>query len=417
MHKLKIAFILDVFPVLSETFILNQITGLLDLGHDVDIYSMYKGDSDKVHEEVNQYHLLSRAYYPESSITKSWNSLKILSLVLSSIRNNPASSLRTLNVLRYGKRAIRLKLLPLCFKHFKKNPYDIIHCHFGPNGNLGALLKELGVIKGKLVTTFHGYDIRYGLEHGPRVYEPLRAGGDLFFSISKYNRTQLERLGFESDKIADHPVGINLEKFPLRWKNRNILSRGERIKILTVARLVKEKGVEYGIRGIHELLQCNPNLLVEYNIIGNGILKSRLKKLVKRLGLGGVVRFLGDMEHSGVLKELNEAHIFLLPSIAEALPVALMEAQAAGLPVVSTDVGGVSELVEEGVSGYVVAARNPTAIKSKIEYLIRHPEIWPEMGAYGRKVVEKNHDVKKLNRKLVERYYALLDGRNPSEED
>lgn len=416
MHNLNIAFILDVFPALSETFILNQITGLLDLGHKVDIFSMYKGNSNKVHEEVNQYHLLSRTYCPELPMIKSWHNLKIISLILSNIHNNPSSILRTLNVLKYRRDALRLKLLPVCFSHFKKNCYDIIHCHYGPNGNLGALLKELGVIQGKLVTTFHGYDIRYGLKYGSRVYEPVRDRGDLFFSISNYNRTQLEELGFESYKIADHPVGINLEKFPLRWKNRNILNHGEQIKIITVARLVKEKGLEYGIGGIHELLKNNPDFHVEYNIIGDGILREPLKELATKLGLERVVRFLGDMEQTGVSKKLSEAHIFLLPSIDEALPVALMEAQASGLPVVSTDVGGISEVVANEKSGYIVASRNSTAIKSKLEYLIRNPGIWPEMGVYGRKIVEENYDINKLNRKLVEIYYALLYDHNLSEE-
>ena len=417
MPNLKIAFILNVFPALSETFILNQITGLLDLGHEVDIFTIYRGNSRKVQEEIKIYNLLSRTHYPKMPTIKSWHNLKIISLIISNFHKNPGSIFRTLTVLKYRRDALGLKLLPVCFAHFRRNIYDIIHCHYGPNGNLGVLLKELGVIRGKVIATFHGYDIRRGLKHGQGIYYPIRTKGDLILSISKFNRMQLEKLGFDTSKIADHPVGIDLEKFPLLWQNRNALSQREPTKILTVARLVREKGLEYGIKSIKVLLKNNPNLHVQYNIIGNGILQEQLKECVTKLGLNGIVKFLGEMDQTGVSKQMQEAHIFLLPSIEEALPVALMEAQATGLPVVATDVGGVSEVVTDGRSGYIVPAKNPLAIASKLEYLIENPGIWPEMGNYGRRIIEDKHDIKILNKRLEEIYYDLIrDNRTIPEE-
>lgn len=406
---MKIAFIVDKFPALSETFILNQITGLLDFGHEVDIYASYKQNTTKVHEEVRMYNLLNRTYYPKMPLIKSWHNLKIILLIITNFHRNPMAILRSLNTLKYSRDALRLKLLPICLPYFKRNSYDIIHCHFGPNGNLGVLLKELGVIKGKVVTMFHGYDIRRGLKYGANIYAPLRERGDCFLSISKYNRIQLEKFGFESSKIIDHPVGIDLDRFPFRWDKESIPPNHKgQIKILTIARLIREKGLQYGIMSIYELLKSNPNLNVQYNIIGEGILKEQLKELVSELGLIDVVRFFGEMDQTDVSKKMREAHIFLLPSVSEALPVVLMEAQAIGLPVVATDVGSVAEIVADGKSGFIVSTQNVIALASKLEYLIKHPEIWPEMGRCGRKLVEERYNIKKLNRRLVEIYNALL---------
>ncbi|MGH7801198.1 MAG: glycosyltransferase [Thermodesulfobacteriota bacterium] len=400
---------MDKFPALSETFILNQITGLLDFGHEVDIYASYKQNTTKVHEEVRTYNLLKRTYYPRMPRIKSWHNLKIILLIITNFHKNPAAVLKSLNVFKYSKDALRLKLLPICLPHFKKNSYDIIHCHFGSNGNLGVLLKELGATKGKIVTTFHGYDIRHGLKYGASIYAPLRERGDCFLSISKYNRMQLQKFGFDSSKIIDHPVGIDLDRFPFRWDKESIPPnhRGQ-IKILTIARLIREKGLQYGIMSIYELLKSNPNLNVQYSIIGEGILGKELKELASELGLEGVVRFLGEMDQTEVSKKMREAHIFLLPSVSEALPVVLMEAQAIGLPVVATDVGSVAEIVADGKSGFIVSTQNVISLASKLEYLIKHPEIWPEMGRCGRTLVEERYNIKKLNRRLVKIYNALL---------
>lgn len=406
---MRIAFIVDTFPGLSETFILNQITGLLGLGHEVDVYAYYRRNTLKIHEEVKMYDLLNRTYYPEAPAIKSWPKFKAILLIIINFHKNPLAILKSLYVFKYSKDALRLKLLPVCLRHFKKNSYDIIHCHYGPNGNLGVLLKELGAIKGKVVTTFHGYDIRRGLKYGAGTYAHLRDRGDCFLSISKYNRVQLEKFGFDSSKIIDHEVGIDLDRFPFRWDKENTPpNHREHIKILTVARLIREKGLEYGIRSIHELLTNNPNLNVQYSIIGEGILREQLKELVAELNLVDVVRFLGEADQAEISKQMQEAHIFLLPSIGEALPVVLMEAQATGLPVVATDVGSVAEIVADGKSGFLVSAQDVIGLANKLEYLIKHPEIWPEMGRCGRKIVEERYDIKKLNQRLVKIYNALL---------
>ena len=117
---------------------------------------------------------------------------------------------------------------------------------------------------------------------------------------------------------------------------------------------------------------------------------------------------MGPQNRDEVIRVLREAHLFFLPSNAEVLPVALMEAQATGLPVIATSVGGVSELTIDGQTGFLVSTRDVESMAGRLEYLITHPSSWPKMGLEGRKVIEEQFNIKKLNQRLVEIYQELL---------
>lgn len=111
---------------------------------------------------------------------------------------------------------------------------------------------------------------------------------------------------------------------------------------------------------------------------------------------------------------LEGADILLAPSVTgsdgnqEGIPVAIMEAMAVGSLIISTRHSGIPELVQDGVSGFLVPERDVDALAEKLIYLIEHPEIWPEMGQAGRAFVEANYDISKLNDSLVDIYQQLL---------
>lgn len=404
--RLRIAFVVDGFPALSETFILNQITGLLDLGHDIDIYSATRGRVGMVHGDVESYRLLERVAYPDPAHHYRWDALGAL------IRHRRAGHRISLpaavGALAGRLDHPRLRLLPVCLRRFPERSHHIVHCHFAPNGTLGAVLKDLGVMAGKLVTMFHGYDLREGLESGPPAYAYLRDRGDCFLAISSFNRAALERLGFPPGRIVDHPVGIDLAKFPFRGATVDERARSGPIEVLTVARLVPEKGIEHGLRAVHQVARTQGGPQIRYTVIGTGVLEPSLRQLAASLGLDPVVRFLGEQDQAGISRALRSADIFLLPSIAEVLPVVLMEALAVGLPVVATDVGSVRDIVEDGRSGVVVPPADAAALAAGLRQLLDHPETWPVMGRWGRGRVEERYDVARLNSRLVEVYRALL---------
>jgi colanic acid/amylovoran biosynthesis glycosyltransferase len=409
---MRIAFILDQFPTLSETFILNQITGLIDRGHEVDIFPRFHGKYSNVHEDVFKYRLLQKTFYSLSIPDNKFKRLlKGIYLFVSNFHRNPAVLIRSLDIFKHKKEAANLHLLYRAIPFVGKGPYDIIHAHYGPNGLWADKMRKIGAIQGKLLTIFHGYDIRLGIQNGPDFYAKLKEDGDLFLSISPYNKRHLLTFGFDPNKIVDHPVGIDTQRFSSHLESELYQNHDDHrtVRILTIARLVPEKGLEYGIRSIKGILRKNSSAQIQYTIVGDGEQKSQLEKLTRTLNLTGIVRFLGSLDQSGVRKALREADIFLLPSINEALPVCLMEAQATGLPVVASAVGSVDKLVNNGRSGFLVQAGDVDLLAEKLIYLIEHPEIWPEMGRAGRAYVEANYDIEKLNNRLVEIYRSLLD--------
>ena len=401
---MKVAFITNIFPKLSETFILNQVIGLIERGHSVDIYAHENIKESKVHPEVKQYGLLSNTYYLKVPLDRLQRIRGAAKIIQRLIGKHPGIMIRCMNVFKYGRRAFSLKLIHQVAPLIKD--YDIIHCHFGTNGNWGVLLKELG-IEGKLVTTFYGYDIRLGIEKGGEFYRDLFDYGDRFIAISEYCRDNLVHFGLEQKKIVDLPVGIDLTKFPFKWERQGFKS-GECVRILTVARLVKEKGLTYGIHAIHKIHQKYPELKFTYRIIGDGPLKEELKSLSRELELDDIVHFTGPIVEEDFLKEFLQSHIFLLPSIAELLPVCLMESQSVGLPSVATAVGDTSKIILDGKSGFIVRSQDADGLAEKLTYLINNPLKWPEMGSVGRRHIENHYDINKLNDKLVQIYRDLL---------
>lgn len=407
--NMRIAFIVDAFPVLSETFVLNQITGLMDLGHDIEIFAGARATKEMYPPEVEKYGLLKRTYYhnekPRNIFTRFLKSIRLFVL---NIGKNPLVILRSLNFFKYGKDALALTLLYKVVVFLNRGEFDIIQCHFGGNGNVGVLLKELG-IQGKVVTMFHGYDIRRGINTNGKIYKRLFKKGDLFLSISAYNYKHLVGFGADPNKIVYHPVGIDLKRFS--WGHERIFPKAdETFQIATVARLIREKGLSYGIDAVEKVVKKNPGIKIEYFIIGEGPLREELEKLIIAKKLESVVHFMGIMQQENVVRVLRHMHLFLLPSIAEALPVVLMEAQALGLPIVATSVGSIDQVVLNGESAYLVNSKDPDAMAERIEYLTRHHETWIGMSRAGRKFVEEHYDIDKLNKRLVEIYKGALGG-------
>jgi len=404
---MHVALFLTNFPNLSETFLLNQITGLMDLGVDIDIFASARPSQNKVHPQVEEYNLLERVSYSDS-ITPVYKRLtKGVKIVLKNLCKNP---------LAYSE-AIKSKSLRDIFyvdnfiANKSKNSYDLIYAHYGSNGLIAAILKEAGVFKGKLITSFHGYDMSLLIaECGKDVYKKLFEHGDLFLPVSDFWKEKLIDMGCDRDRLVVHRMGIDLDQFG--FKERKWDSGG--LKLITVARLDEKKGYEYSIKAVTKLIRANPGLEIEYMIIGEGPLRTSLHNLIQNAGMSNRIRILGAMNQEELRAYLEIAHIFILSSSTsvdgdmEGIPVVLMEAQACGLPVVSTLHSGIPEVVLDGESGFLVPERDVDALSTKLEYLIQHPELWPEMGRCGRKFVEEKYDIKMLNSKLVRIYDALL---------
>ncbi|MEO0948445.1 MAG: glycosyltransferase [Cyanobacteria bacterium J06641_5] len=410
---MKIAFLVWRFPVLSEAFILNQITGLLDRGHEVHIYALAgrpKG-TKKVHPVVEKYNLLERTDYAPERPQNPWLcALKGFWLLLANLHKNSPRCLQMLNFKDCGNATQFWKHFYRAIAFLETDDYDIVHCQFGTLGPIGLTLREAGFLSGKLVTIFRGIDIsRHVREEGEDVYQELFAKGDYFLANCEFFRRRAIDLGCDPQRIVVHGSGIDCQKF--NFKVRKFPDDG-RIRISTIGRLVEKKGIEYAIQAVAWVAQYHPN--IEFLIIGDGPLKTRLQYSIDRLGAENFIKLLGWKQQQEIVEILETCHLFVAPSVTAAdgnqdAPVnTLKEAMAMGLPVVSTHHGGIPELVDDGTCGFLVPERDAEAIAEKLAYLIEHPELWEVLGKAGRARVEEKYDMNGLNDELVEVYQTLL---------
>jgi colanic acid/amylovoran biosynthesis glycosyltransferase len=408
---IRVAFIVGAFPIISETFILNQIIGLIERGHQVDIYSCFPGDRHKIHPAVEKYHLLDRTYYlPEIPKNFFWRSLKAIDLLKLYWHKDPDRLGRSLNILAHGRSAASWRLLYTAIAGLGKETYNIVHCQFGTLSFWGMLFRIVNAPQAKLVVSFRGYDISQFLqEKGEGIYQKTFKAADLVLPNCDFFKQRLLKLGCEEKKIRVHYSGIDCDRF--YYKPRH-LQLQEKICIATVGRLAEKKGIEYSIRAVAELAKVHPNL--EYKIIGSGPLETEFKQLIQDLGADNIIQLLGKKHQQEIIEILQTSHIFIATSVTardgnQDAPVnVLKEAMAMGLPVISTYHGGIPELVNDGISGFLVPERDADAIAEKLQYLIAHPQIWSAMGASGRADVEKRFNMQALNDELVDIYRELI---------
>ena len=408
---MRVAVLLSSFPSLSETFILGQVTGLIDRGHTVDLYPSLPGRTTPVHPDIDAYDLLRRTHYPVAVPPALLHRyLRAARVLITHGYKNPAACARALNPAKFGHEKRSLNVLFGMVPFLPERSYDVIHCHFGPNGLRGVALRNMGVLHGKLVTTFHGFDVNsWPREHGPAAYEPLFETGDCYTVNSRFTASRAVALGCPESKIVRLPVGVDTRKFVPRETPR---PSGEPVRILTVGNLVPHKGIDYSIRAVAKVHAEFPN--IRYDVVGDGPLRAELYELARQLGLENIVRFLGPRAQNELPAIYADADLFVLASVVgedgaeEGQGLVFAEAQATGLPVTGTRIGGIPEAVLDGESGFLVPQRDADALAEKLLDLIRQPHLWPKMGRAGRTFVEKHYDSRKLNDRLVEIYEQLL---------
>jgi len=409
---------------LSETFILDQITGLIQRGHSVDIISETRSTDKIIHEDIRSFNLEGRvSYFKPLQIRKRLLiALKhITSLMISKPRRFMDLVRDTyLGILLDFTVPISLKLnmiwdntkWALLYELLSRGKkYDIIHCHFGQNGLIGAYLKYWG-ISGKLITSFYGTDLTQYINKRPKsTYSFLFKMGDLFLPICSYFRDILVDLGCDSRKIKIQHIGVNLERFnPEAMKQRT--NKG--IRILSIGRLVEKKGASYSIKAISRIIQDCPD--AHLSIVGDGPERKRLETLIKSLHVAGNVELLGARDRREIQALYANSDIFLLPSVTtsdgdqEGTPTVLMEAQAMQLPVVTTRHSGIPEVVHDGVSGLLVAEKDVDGIVHALNELIHSPERRAIMGAQGRAIVKSEFNNEKLIEELITTYARVLRG-------
>lgn len=219
----------------------------------------------------------------------------------------------------------------------------------------------------------------------------------------------VRRFAIDYEKINPHKLltiynAINLERFTYpanfqEMRERLGLLAGEKL-IGTIGSLRAVKGHRYFLEAARLLTGKFPHL--KFAIVGGGSLETELKMLARNLGLEEKVIFTGSQRDvSGLLKAMD---IFVLASLREGMPLSVIEAQACGLPIVATKIGGVPEVVKDGVSGILVAPKSPEAISKAVISLLKDSQKAKEMGRAGQRICRERFSSKIMIAK-IERLY------------
>ncbi len=198
---MKVGFFLLKFPLSSETFVLNQITAFIDMGFEVEIVALQKGDTQNTHAAWTKYNLAARTRWLQDEPTGKVAKLRHrASQTLRGIHRK--NTWQALNLKRYGAESRNLILSAICGQVATSLHADVFIAHFGPAGVTAAKLRELGVIRGKIATIFHGIDIssREVLNHYTPEYQQLFRRGDLMLPISDLWAGRLQKMGCPREK-------------------------------------------------------------------------------------------------------------------------------------------------------------------------------------------------------------------------
>ena len=214
---MKVGFFLLKFPVASETFVLNQIVAFIDMGYEVEIVAIHKGDLTNTHAAFTDYNLAAKTTWlmdePAGKVAKLGS--RVLNTLRGSLRSR---TWRALDASRYGEEARNLILSSICGRQAQTLKADVYIAHFGPAGVTAAKLRELGLLQGKIATVFHGIDIsgHAALAHYTPEYKKLFVRGDLMLTISQLWAGRLEKMGCPAEKIVVSRMGVDMESFSLR---------------------------------------------------------------------------------------------------------------------------------------------------------------------------------------------------------
>lgn len=406
---MKVGFFLLKFPLSSETFVLNQITAFIDMGFEVEIVALQKGDTENTHAAWTKYNLAARTRWLQDEPTGKVAKLRHrASQTLRGIHRK--NTWQALNLKLYGAESRNLILSAICGQVVAPLHADVFIAHFGPAGVTAAKLRELGVIRGKIATIFHGIDIssREVLNHYTPEYQQLFRRGDLMLPISDLWAGRLQKMGCPREKIAVSRMGVDMTRF----SPRPVKAPATPLEIISVARLTEKKGLHVAIEACRQLKE--QGMAFRYRILGIGPWERRLRTLIEQYQLEDVVDMPGFKPSHEVKEMLDDADVFLLPSVTgadgdmEGIPVALMEAMAVGIPVVSTLHSGIPELVEADKSGWLVPENDARALAQRLATFsqLDTDELAPVVKR-AREKVEHDFNQQVINRELASLLQAL----------
>lgn len=290
--------------------------------------------------------------------------------------------------------------------------YDLIHCHWSIAGLIGLIVGKL--FRKKIVLMMHGAEV-FVLGNNIFLKFILK---NIDFMIS--NSTFTEEKTLELCSIKNHsviPPGVDINRFYFQNnipELRKFLEiPKDDIFILAIGNFIQRKGFEYLIEAFHIIANQQKITNIKLRIGGRGPLKSKYEKIINYYSLESFVDFLGYIKDEEISSYYSEADIFVLPSIiddrgdTEGLGVVLLEANACQTPIIGSRVGGIPDIIQDGVNGLIVKQKNAADLAKKIIKLANDKKLRIEMGENGRKIVEEYFNWDSISKQIINIYKNL----------
>lgn len=372
---MKIAYIVNTLP--THPTVTDQIRSLADRGHEIVIISIFPLSHPR--EELEP--VLVRGLVVAAHI-------HIIRTFLLGLVTAPRLLFR---LIRRGRPYIGLKGSVRAFYLagiIKKRGIERIHCEFVSINSLYALVlsRELDIPASH---TIHGSDLFLKpLERLREIINDARP----FITISEYNRTYMqERYGPGLPSIEVVRCGVDTDRFAPGARPRNT----DVPRIVTVSWFRPVKSLDTLVRS---LVILNNRAVPFYAVIIGGGTDGEdvVRGIIDEGKISRQTELTGALGRDEVKKHLARSDIFTLPSISEGVPVAMMEAMAMGLPVAATDIRGLSEIVIDGVTGFLVPKEDPEALADRLEHLIRDDRLRVSMGREGRRLIIDRYNLQKI---------------------
>jgi colanic acid/amylovoran biosynthesis glycosyltransferase len=390
----KLAYLVNTYPRASHSFIRREIQALERLGWDVHRFAMRSAaaellDPADIAEDARTEHVLRAGVWAVAKVALGWmirrpgRSLAALRLAW---RCGAAANDRLRHLIYLAESAV---VAQRCFD--LRIPH--LHAHFGTNSTTVAMLAQaLGGPSFSFTT--HGpeeFDAPLALSLPEKLHRAAFA-----VAISSFGRSQLYRWAALPDWPRIHVVHCGIE--PWRFPEPASLPAGGP-HLVAIGRLAEQKGFPLLIEAIAMARATCPDL--HLTLVGDGPLRADLEARAMALGVAAHITFAGWQDEAGVRTHLAAATALILPSFAEGLPVVVMEAMAAGRPVIATAIAGVPELVTPDV-GWPVPAGDARALADTIATLAATPsDRLGQMGAAARARVLARHDINAEAEKLT----------------
>lgn len=402
---MKVAYVVSRFPKLTETFVLYEMAAVEQHGATVELYPLMREKAEKMHPEAEEW--VRRAHYTP------WFSIDIARSNLHYLFRKPKTYLRTMWDLLWGtRRSSRFFAGAVLF--FPKSVHIArlmaqqgirhVHAHFASHPAAAAfVIHRLEGIPYSF--TAHGSDIH----RDKSMLAEKTAEAAFVVPISRFNRDViLEASGGKfCEKMRVIHCGVDLSRFQPNGKNGN---GQEALRILCTGTMHEVKGQTHLIDACRILNE--KGVLFTCHFAGDGPDRPMLEQQAREAGLKGRVVFHGRLDMEEVVHLLHQSDVLVAPSVPskdgrrEGIPVVLMEAMACGLPVVSSRLSGIPEIVEHGVNGFLTEPGDSRAIAEALECLAADPILRQRFGQEGRRKVEQEFDLFTNTRELARLFVA-----------